>query len=310
MSKELVFGHQNPDTDAITAAMAFSYYENQLGANSEPVALGEPNEETQYALKTFNMKAPRVVKTVSNETDKVMLVDHNEPQQSAPDVNKVTVTHVVDHHRIANFNTAQPLWYTARPYGCCSTIIFELCQEKNIDIPKDLAGMMMSAIISDTLLLKSPTTTFHDEEAVKALAKIAGVDYEDYGLKMLKAGTNVDAKSDNEIVDGDAKTFTIGGVKMRVGQVNTVELDDVFKRQADLEKEMHSLMDKEGYKLFVLMVTNIINSDTNLLVVGDDTDKVEKAFGKKLDANKRMDLPGVVSRKKQVVPPLTDAFEG
>lgn len=310
MSKELVFGHQNPDTDAITAAMAFSYYENQLGANSEPVALGEPNEETQYALKTFNMQAPRVVKTVSNETDKVMLVDHNEPQQSAPDVDKVTVTHVVDHHRIANFNTAQPLWYTARPYGCCSTIIFELFEEKNIDIPKDLAGMMMSAIISDTLLLKSPTTTFHDEEAVKALAKIAGVDYEDYGLKMLKAGTNVDAKSDNEIVDGDAKTFTLGGVKMRVGQVNTVDLDDVFKRQADLEKEMHSLMDKEGYKLFVLMVTNIINSDTNLLVVGDDTDKVEKAFGKKLDANKRMDLPGVVSRKKQVVPPLTDAFEG
>lgn len=310
MSKELVFGHQNPDTDAITAAIAFSYYENQLGANSEPVALGEPNEETQYALKTFNMKAPRVVKTVANETDKVMLVDHNEPQQSVADLDKVTVTHVIDHHRIANFNTAQPLWYTARPYGCCSTIIFELMEEKNIDIPKDLAGMMMSAIISDTLLLKSPTTTFHDEEAVKALAKIAGVDYEDYGLKMLKAGTNIAAKSDNEIVDGDAKTFTLGGVKMRVGQVNTVDLDDVFKRQADLEKEMHALMDKEGYKLFVLMVTNIINSDTNLLVVGDDTDKVEKAFGKKLDANKRMDLPGVVSRKKQVVPPLTNAFEG
>ena len=177
-------------------------------------------------------------------------------------------------------------------------------------IPANLAGMMMSAIISDTLLLKSPTTTDHDREAVKYLAKVAGVDdYEKYGIDMLKAGTNIAKKSDNEIVDGDAKTFELGGAKLRIGQVNTVDLDDVFSRQDDLEKEMHNLMDQNGYETFVLMVTNILNSDTDLFVVGDHTDVVEKAFGKKLE-NKRMNLPGVVSRKKQVVPPLTDAFEG
>lgn len=309
-NKELVFGHQNPDTDAITAAMAFSYFQNQLGYETEAVALGEPNDETKYALDHFGMKAPRVVKTVANEVDKVMLVDHNEPQQSVSDLDKVTVTHLVDHHRIANFNTAQPLWITARPYGCVSTIITELFQEKHINIPANLAGMMLSAIISDTLLLKSPTTTDHDREAVKYLAKIAGVeDYEKYGIDMLKAGTNIAKKTDNEIVDGDAKTFELGGTKLRIGQVNTVDLDDVFSRQADLEKEMHNLMDQNGYETFVLMVTNILNSDTDLFVIGDHTDTVEKAFGKKLD-NKRMNLPGVVSRKKQVVPPLTDAFEG
>ena len=309
-NKELVFGHQNPDTDAITAAMAFSYFQNQLGYETEAVALGEPNDETKYALDHFDMKAPRVVKTVSNEVDKVMLVDHNEPQQSVSDLDKVTVTHLVDHHRIANFNTAQPLWITARPYGCVSTIITELFQQKYINIPANLAGMMMSAIISDTLLLKSPTTTDHDREAVKYLAKVAGVDdYEKYGIDMLKAGTNIAKKSDNEIVDGDAKTFELGGAKLRIGQVNTVDLDDVFSRQDDLEKEMHNLMDQNGYETFVLMVTNILNSDTDLFVVGDHTDVVEKAFGKKLE-NKRMNLPGVVSRKKQVVPPLTDAFEG
>jgi manganese-dependent inorganic pyrophosphatase len=309
-NKELVFGHQNPDTDAITAAMAFSYFQNQLGYETEAVALGEPNDETKYALDHFDMKAPRVVKTVSNEVDKVMLVDHNEPQQSVSDLDKVTVTHLVDHHRIANFNTAQPLWITARPYGCVSTIITELFQQKHINIPANLAGMMMSAIISDTLLLKSPTTTDHDREAVKYLAKVAGVDdYEKYGIDMLKAGTNIAKKSDNEIVDGDAKTFELGGAKLRIGQVNTVDLDDVFSRQDDLEKEMHNLMDQNGYETFVLMVTNILNSDTDLFVVGDHTDVVEKAFGKKLE-NKRMNLPGVVSRKKQVVPPLTDAFEG
>ena len=310
MEKELVFGHQNPDTDAITAAMAFSYFQNQLGYETEAVALGEPNDETKYALDHFEMKAPRVVKTVSNEVNKVMLVDHNEPQQSVSDLDKVTVTHLVDHHRIANFNTAQPLWITARPYGCVSTIITELFQQKHINIPAHLAGMMLSAIISDTLLLKSPTTTDHDREAVKYLAKVAGVDdYEKYGIDMLKAGTNIAKKSDNDIVDGDSKTFELAGSKIRVGQVNTVDLDDVFSRQDDLEKEMHNLMDANGYETFVLMVTNILNSDTQLLVVGANTDKVEAAFGKKLE-NKRMDLPGVVSRKKQVVPPLTKAFEG
>ncbi|WP_283582801.1 manganese-dependent inorganic pyrophosphatase [Limosilactobacillus difficilis] len=310
MSKELVFGHRNPDTDAITAAISYSYYQNQLGFETEAVALGEPNDETKYALDHFKMKAPRVVKTVSNEVDKVMLVDHNEPQQSAEDIDKVTVTHVVDHHRIANFNTAQPLYYTARPYGCVSTILTEMYQEKNIDIPANLAGMMLSAIISDTLLLKSPTTTDHDREAVKYLAKIANVDYEKYGLQMLKAGTNVDKRTDLDIVEGDSKSFSLGGKSIRIGQVNCVDLDDVFKRQADLEKTMKGEMDKNGYDLFILIVTNILNSDSDLLVTGEPTEKVEQAFGKKLNDQHRMNLPGVVSRKKQVVPPLTDAFEG
>ncbi|HJE26791.1 manganese-dependent inorganic pyrophosphatase [Limosilactobacillus pontis] len=311
MEKELVFGHQKPDTDAITAAMAFSYFQNQLGYETEAVALGEPNDETKFALNKFGMQAPRVVKTVANEVDKVMLVDHNEPQQSVSDIDKVTVTHLVDHHRLANFNTAQPLWATLRPYGCVSTILTEMFQEKHINIPANLAGMMLSAIISDTLLLNSPTTTDHDREAVKYLAKVAGVaDYKEYGVAMLKAGANVDAKDDATIVDGDAKTFELGGTKMRIGQVNAVELDDVFKRQDDLEKKMHELMDENGYQLFILIATNILNSDSELLVVGDDTDKVEEAFGHKLGDNKRMNLPGVVSRKKQVVPPLTKAFEG
>lgn len=311
MDKELVFGHQKPDTDAITAAMAFSYFQNQLGYETEAVALGEPNDETKYALNKFGMEAPRVVTTVANEVDKVMLVDHNEPQQSVSDIDKVTVTHLVDHHRLANFNTAQPLWATLRPYGCVSTILTEMFQEKNINIPANLAGMMLSAIISDTLLLNSPTTTDHDREAVKYLAKLAGVDdYEKYGVEMLKAGANVDAKSDADIVDGDAKTFELGGTKMRIGQVNAVELDDVFKRQADLENKMHELMDQNGYQLFILIATNILNSDSELLVVGDQTDKVEEAFGHQLGDNNRMNLPGVVSRKKQVVPPLTKAFEG
>ncbi len=308
MSKELVFGHQKPDTDTIAAAMAYSYYQNQLGYETEAVALGEPNDETKFALDHFKLAAPRVIETAANEVDKVMLVDHNEPQQSVADLDKVQVTHVIDHHRINGFNTAAPLYMNVRPYGCVSTILFEMFEEKHIDLPADLAGMMLSAIISDTLLLKSPTTTDHDKEAVYALAKLAGVDYEQYGLDMLKAGTNLAAKSDNDIVDGDAKTFEMGDLTLRIGQVNTVDLNDVFARQADLEKAMESLMSENGYDTFVLIVTNILNSDSDLLIVGKEADKVAQAFGKELGANKRINLPGVVSRKKQVVPPLTEAL--
>lgn len=307
MSKELVFGHQNPDTDAIVAAKAFSYLENQLGEDTEAVALGTPNEETKYVLAHFDEPAPRVITKAAPEVDKVMLVDHNEPQQSVSDIADVTVTHVVDHHRISGFNTAQPLFYRAEPLGCVSTVIYKLFKENNVDIPAKLAGLMLSAIISDTLLLKSPTTTPTDVAVVKDLAKIADVDYKTYGLAMLKAGTNIDSKSEKELIDADAKSFNMDGHTVRVAQINTVDLDDVFKRQAALEAAAKDENAAEGYDLFLILATNILDSNSELLVVGAPTEPVEKAFGKTL-ANNRLSLPGVVSRKKQVVPPLTDAF--
>ena len=309
MSKKLVFGHQNPDTDTIASAMAFAYYQNQLGYEAEAVALGEPNDETKFALDKFGFEPLRVIETAANETDQVMLVDHNEPQQSVSDIDQVTVTHLIDHHRVNGFNTSTPLFMSVRPYGSVSTILTEMFQAKNINIPANLAGMLLSGLISDTLLLKSPTTTDHDREALTYLANLAQVDANDYGIQMLKAGTNLAAKSDEQIVDGDAKTFELGSSKVRIGQVNTVDLDDVFSRQADLEATMKALMDANGYDTFLLVATNILDSDSELLFVGANADKVEAAFEKSLNDQNRMDLPGVVSRKKQVVPPLTAAFE-
>ncbi|WP_261810875.1 manganese-dependent inorganic pyrophosphatase [Levilactobacillus humaensis] len=307
MSKALIFGHQNPDTDAIVAAKAFAYYQTQRGYDVEAVALGEPNMETNYVLNHFDEPAPRVVKTVSNEVDQVMLVDHNEAQQSVSDIDKVQVTFVVDHHRIANFHTDAPLYYRAEPVGCVSTILTEMFDEAKIEIPAKLAGLMLSAIISDTLLLQSPTTTDKDREAVRALAEIADVDVQSYGIAMLKAGTNLAAKSDKELIDGDAKSFDMNGHNVRIGQINTVDLDDVISRQAGLEKAMQDEIASEGYDLFITLATNVLNSDSELIVAGEPKDVVEKAFNTKL-ANNRASLPGVVSRKKQVVPPLTEAF--
>ncbi|AYF92668.1 manganese-dependent inorganic pyrophosphatase [Apilactobacillus bombintestini] len=308
MAKELVFGHQSPDTDAICAAIEYAYLQNKLGYDVEAVALGKPNDETKFVLDYFKQDMPRVITEASSEVDSVMLVDHNEPQQSVSDIDKVTVTHVVDHHRIANFNTEKPVFYRAEPVGCVSTVIFEMFNEKGVEIPAKLAGLMLSAIISDTLLLKSPTTTDVDKKAVKELAKIANVDYEEYGIKMLKAGTNVDARSDQDLIDGDAKSFTMGGKSIRIDQINTVDLNDVLKRKDDLLKAMKAEAESEGYDLFLVIATNVLDSNSEAIIYGEPKDALEKAFNQKV-SDDTIALPGVVSRKKQVVPPMTDVLD-
>ncbi|MCK8612012.1 manganese-dependent inorganic pyrophosphatase [Apilactobacillus nanyangensis] len=308
MAKELVFGHQSPDTDAICAAIEYAYLQNKLGYDVEAVALGTPNEETKFVLDYFGQEAPRVITEASPEVDSVMLVDHNEPQQSVSDIDKLTVTHVVDHHRIADFNTEKPVFYRAEPVGCVSTVLFEMFNEKNVEIPEKLAGLMLSAIISDTLLLKSPTTTDVDKKAVAELAKIANVDAEEYGIKMLKAGTNVDARSDKDLIDGDAKSFTMGGKAVRIDQINTVDLNDVLKRKEDLLKAMEEEAKAEGYDLFLVIATNVLDSNSEAIIYGEPKDAVEKAFNQKVSED-TIALPGVVSRKKQVVPQLTDVLD-
>lgn len=308
MEKVLVFGHLNPDTDSIASAISFAYLQQQLGVNAEAVALGTPNEETEYALNTFGFEPLRVIETAANEAKEVMLVDHNEAQQTVKDIKDVRVSYVVDHHRIA-FECAEPLFYRAEPVGCTNTIIYKLYQEHNVEIPANIAGMMLSAIISDTLLFKSPTCTPFDVEVAKKLAEIAGVDAETYGLEMLKAGTNLATKTEKELLNADAKSFDMNGVTVRIDQVNTVDFADVLSRKAALEAEMLKENEEEGYDLFVLLITNILDSDSIVIALGEGVDKVEAAFETTLEENQSL-LKGVVSRKKQVVPPLTEAFNG
>lgn len=308
MGKVLIFGHQNPDTDAIGAAIAFANLQKELGVDAEAVALGTPNEETQFALDHFGLTAPRVVTAIADETNDIMLVDHNEFQQSVSDIEKLNILAVVDHHRIANFQTANPLYYRAEPVGCTSTIVLKMYKEKGITVPAKIAGMMLSAIVSDTLLFKSPTCTQEDIDAANELAALAGVDLNSYGLDLLKAGTNLGTKTEAELLDLDAKSFPMADKTVRIAQVNTVDLDEVFARQDALREAMLSANVENGYDLFLLLVTNVLDSDSELLVAGEPRDKVTEAFGVQL-TNDRAFLPGVVSRKKQIVPQLTEAFE-
>lgn len=306
MAKILVFGHQNPDTDAIGAAISFAYLQKKLGKDTEAVALGAPSEETQYALDYFNVTAPRIVEN-AGESKQVMLVDHNEFQQSIANIAELSILAVVDHHRIANFETTDPLFYRAEPVGCTSTIVLKLFKENSVEVPKQVAGMMVSAIISDTLLFKSPTCTQEDIDAANELADIAEIDLNGYGLDMLKAGTNLSDKSAEVLLDLDAKSFPMGDKNVRIAQVNTVDLKEILTRQAELEAAMRAENEKNHYDLFILVITDILNSNSELIAVGSNLEQVEAAFSVTLNSNRAF-LEGVVSRKKQIVPQLTEIF--
>ncbi|APH37792.1 manganese-dependent inorganic pyrophosphatase [Bacillus subtilis] len=307
MEKILIFGHQNPDTDTICSAIAYADLKNKLGFNAEPVRLGQVNGETQYALDYFKQESPRLVETAANEVNGVILVDHNERQQSIKDIEDVQVLEVIDHHRIANFETAEPLYYRAEPVGCTATILNKMYKENNVKIEKEIAGLMLSAIISDSLLFKSPTCTEQDIAAAKELAVIAGVDAEEYGLNMLKAGADLSKKTVEELISLDAKEFTLGSKKVEVAQVNTVDIEDVKKRQPELEAALSKVIAEKNLDLFLLVITDILENDSLALAIGDQASKVEKAFNVTLENNTAL-LKGVVSRKKQVVPVLTDAI--
>ncbi|WP_159564917.1 manganese-dependent inorganic pyrophosphatase [Streptococcus halichoeri] len=309
MSKILVFGHQNPDTDAIASSYAFAYLAREAyQLETEAVALGTPNEETAFALDYFGVKAPRVVVSAKAEgVDTVILTDHNEFQQSISDIAELTIYGVVDHHRVGNFETANPLYMRLEPVGSASSIVYRMFKESDVAVPKEMAGLLLSGLISDTLLLKSPTTHISDHKVAEELAAIAGVSLEEYGMAMLKAGTNLASKTEAQLIDIDAKTFELNGNAVRVAQVNTVDIAEVLTRQAAIEEAILEAMAKEGYSDFVLMITDIVNSNSEILALGANMDKIEKAFDFVLENNHAF-LAGAVSRKKQVVPQLTESF--
>ncbi|CAM3698343.1 manganese-dependent inorganic pyrophosphatase [Aeromicrobium ponti] len=309
MSKVFVFGHKNPDTDSICSALAYAELKTKLGVDAEPIRLGQVNEETQYALDYFKAEAPRLVEAVSKEVSEVILVDHNEFQQSADDIRDVKILEVIDHHRIANFETSDPLYYRAEPVGCTATILNKMYKENGVEISKETAGLMLSAIISDSLLFKSPTCTDQDIAAARELAEVAGVNPEEYGLEMLKAGADLSKKTVEELVSLDAKEFQMGTYKTEVAQVNAVDLNDVLNRQAELEAVISETIKKKELDLFVFVLTDILNNDSVAIALGNETIAVEKAYNVTLENNKAV-LKGVVSRKKQIVPPLTNVLAG
>ena len=301
MEEVYIFGHKNPDTDSIVSAIVLEKIEKSMGMNNvKACRIGNINKETRYALNYFNAKEPEFIEKVE-KGQKVMLVDHNGFDQSANGIENAEVIKVIDHHNVAEtFKTAGPLFYMAMPYGCNSTILADLCKTKNITIDKEMAGLMLSAIISDTLLFNSPTCTEKDKEVAEKLAQIAEVDINKYGLDMLKAGTDLSDFSPKELINIDSKTYSTNGVKYQVAQVNTASIEDVLTNKEEIEKAINTFISDNSLDLFTLLITDIIENNSQIIVLGNQ-EIAEKAFNVKIENNTAF-LPGVVSRKKQVVP--------
>ena len=311
MSKVYVTGHKSPDTDSIAAAISYSYLKRQLGMDAAAARAGEPNKETKFALDYFKVEAPVLLTSVArknpdDEKTKVILVDHNEKNQAIMGIDEAEIVEVVDHHRIAEITTAAPLYMRIEPVGCTSTIIARMFLEKKLPIPRPIAGVMLSAILSDTLIFNSPTCTDLDREVAAHLAEITGVDVHKYGRDMLIAGSNLSDMTPEQIISADRKFFTMGQYRVMISQINTGDYKGIFSQLKSILSQMEADCDKEGFDLAILMVSDVLLGGSELLVTGKARNLVRLAFGIEDDDVSQF-FPGMFSRKKQVVPPLMNA---
>lgn len=307
MSNKLyVFGHQKPDTDSITSAIVLANLERALGLDATAYKLGEVNKETKYALKTFETEEPLTLDSVDENCD-VAMVDNNEFSQSVAGIEKANIKMVVDHHKI-KFETVEPIFYLAEPVGCTATILYKLYKQNDVEIDSQIAGLMLSAIISDTLLFKSPTCTKQDVEIANKLSKIAGVDIETYGKEMLKAGTDISEFTPYQVINIDSKEFNDKNTKFEISQVNAVDLDSVFSRQSELEDAIQKEIQDKNLDFYMFAATDILNANSKIIAIGNKANAVEKAFGVNLQNNTAM-LNNVVSRKKQMLPNILNNLD-
>lgn len=306
MNKTLIFGHKNPDTDSIMSSMVMANFENKLGNEAIAVRLGNINKETEYVFNYLQIEKPELISDVEDDQN-VILVDHNEATQSADNISNAKILKVIDHHTM-NFVAPYQLYYRTEPVGCTATVLYKMYKEYDVEITKTIATLMLSAIISDTLLFKSPTCTPEDKQIAEKLAKIAEVDCEVYGKALLKAGTDISEFTPEQVINIDSKLFEKGTKKFKIAQINTADIDDVFKNKAYFETAINNEIEKDNLDLYVFAATDILNSNSKIISLGRDSGIVEKAYGVTLDDNTAM-LENVVSRKKQMLPKILENLD-
>ncbi len=301
-----IFGHTTPDTDSIVGAISLSYLKNRLGEECTPTRQGEINPETQWILDRFGFEAPQLKKEYAGEN--VYLIDFMESSQAPEDITEANILGIVDHHKLGDLKTNAPLEMWVRPVGCSNTIVKEMFDHHGIEIPKELAGMMMCAILSDTVIFKSPTCTKEDTKACKELAKIAGIeDYKALGMEMFIVKSDVLSATPRELVLRDFKDFNMAGNTIGVGQLEVVDLSVFDTMKDDLFAAMKVLKEEGGRHTVLLLLTDIMQEGSQLLVLSDDLSKIENAFEMKLEDAQTW-LKGVMSRKKQIIPFLEKQF--
>jgi manganese-dependent inorganic pyrophosphatase len=306
MSKVYVIGHKNPDTDTIVAAIGYAYFKGQVDKDDEyiPARTGELNGETKFVLDKFNIPVPELLTDASGK--KIILVDHNEMGQVVNGTDKATILEIIDHHRLGDIQTSAPIMFHAEPVGSTSTIITDFLLYHKISIPKGIAGVLLAGILSDTVIFKSPTTTEKDKRMGEELNKILKLDIQSFGMEVKSAKSSIKGMTPNEVITKDFKEHEKNNTKYGVGQIEVVHYNEALERKDELINELKNIKEAHGYKLCILMVTNIIDESSKIWFAGDK-EIIKKALGKE-PKNNELFLPGVMSRKKQITPKIQDAL--
>ncbi len=307
MAQIYVVGHKNPDNDSIMAAYTYAHLKDMLDPDNEyiPVRLGPLPAESEMIFNEYGLEGmPELIESVV-DGDKVILVDHNEMSQAVDGLNNAELVEVVDHHRIADVTTANPIFFFNAPVGSTATIVYKIYKNYDIEFEKGIAACLLSAILTDTVILKSPTATKIDEEAVEELSGILGVDATEFGMKIFKSRGGDEDVAVDEIITRDSKEFDFGGKKVWIAQYETVDLAGMKDRYEEIENAVKSLQTSKGYDAALMMMTDIIVEGSDFIAAGDIA-FIEKAFDISFE-NGPVWMPGVLSRKKQVAAVLIAA---
>lgn len=301
-----VFGHINPDSDSICGAISLTYLKNQIGEDCIAARQGELNPESEFILKKFGLEKPLLKTEYAGE--EVYIVDYSNSHEAPKDIKQATIKGIIDHHKLGDLTTDTPLECWIRPIGCSNTIIKEMYDYHQVAVPKNIAGIMCCAILSDTVIFKSPTCTRTDTKAAKELAKIAGIEnIRELGMELFKVKSQVQGATPRELTTRDFKDFVMNDQKVGVGQLEVVDLTLFDAMKDDLFADLAALKNEGARHTVMLLLTDIIQEGSQLLVVSDDESIIERAFDVKL-IDHQVWLPKVLSRKKQVIPFLEKAF--
>ncbi|WP_417672961.1 manganese-dependent inorganic pyrophosphatase [Pseudodonghicola sp.] len=300
-----VFGHKSPDTDSTGSPIVWAWYLNEIkGEAAAPKLLGEPNTEAAFVLKRWNLDKPEIISAVDAGAP-VVIVDTNNPAELPADINAADIRAIIDHHKlVGGIETKGPIDITVRPLACTATIMIDLMGDDADKMPEAIKGAALSCILSDTLEFRSPTTTDHDKAVAQKLAAELGVDIPSYAAELFEAKSDVSAFSDAELLRMDSKEYNIDGTEFRVSVLETTAPKIVLDRKDSLMKSMVDVAKEDGADQVLLFVIDILNEEATLLVPNDLVKTVaEKSFGATVEGDTVV-LPGIMSRKKQIIPNL------
>ncbi len=300
----LIFGHKSPDTDSTGSPLIWEWFLNHMGGDAKAVLLGEPNTEAAFMLERWGLSKPEIISDLV-EGQACVIVDTNNPAELPAGINAADITAIIDHHKlVGGLETAGPIDITIRPLACTATIMHDLMGDHTAHMPKEIKGAMLSCILSDTLEFRSPTTTMHDRALAERLASDLGLNISDYAAEMFAAKSDVSAFSDAELLRMDSKEYAVAGTKFRVSVLETTAPKMVLDRKESLMASMSDVAAEDGVDQVLLFVVDILNEEATMLIPNDLSKTVaEKSFGASVSGDTIV-LPGVMSRKKQIIPKL------